>query len=78
MKRLLKENNLNKEDVILIGDQYMTDMLLAKKLKLNAILVDPISNNEFKVTSINRFLEKKILKKLKEGKLLEKGKYYYE
>ena len=56
----------------------MTDMLLAKKLKLNAILVDPISNNEFKVTSINRFLEKKILKKLKDGKLLEKGKYYYE
>ncbi len=78
MKRLLKENNLNKEDVILIGDQYMTDMLLAKKLKLNTILVDPISNNEFKITSINRFLEKKILKKLKEEKLLEKGKYYYE
>ena len=78
MKRLLKENNLNKEDIILIGDQYMTDMLLAKKLKLNTILVDPISNNEFKITSINRFLEKKILKKLKEEKLLEKGKYYYE
>ena len=78
MKRLLKENNLNKEDIILIGDQYMTDMLLAKKLKLNTILVDPISNNEFKITSINRFLEKRILKKLKAQKLLEKGKYYYE
>ena len=78
MKKLLRENNLKKEEVILIGDQYMTDMLLAKKLKLNAILEDPISNNEFKVTSVNRFLEKKILKKLKEGKLLEKGKYYYE
>ena len=34
MRRLLRENNLAKEDIVLIGDQYMTDMLLAKKLKI--------------------------------------------
>lgn len=78
MKKLLKENNLTKEDVFLIGDQYMTDMLLAKKLNIKTILVDKISNKEFKITSINRFLEKRILKKLAEYKILEKGKYYYE
>ena len=78
MKKLLKENNLTKEDVFLIGDQYMTDMLLAKKLNIKTILVDKISNKEFKITSINRFLEKRILKKMAEYKILEKGKYYYE
>ena len=38
----------------------MTDMLLAKKLKLNTILVDPISNNEFKITTIAVVADKKI------------------
>lgn len=78
MRRLLRENSLAKEDIVLIGDQYMTDMLLAKKLNIKTILVDPISNKEFKITSINRFLERRILKRLAEDKILEKGKYYHE
>ena len=46
--------------------------------KIDIDEINEISNKEFKITIINRFLEGRILKKLAEDKILEKGKYYHE
>ncbi len=74
--RLMNKYNYKKEEICLIGDQIMTDVRVGRKLDILTILVDPLSKRELKVTSINRFLENRILKRLKFKGLLERGKYY--
>lgn len=74
VKKVIKQNNL-KENCI-IGDQLISDVLLGKKMNIFTILVDPINLVDYKITKINRLLESKILRKLKEENLLERGSYY--
>jgi HAD superfamily phosphatase (TIGR01668 family) len=71
--RIIKENKLSNENIAAIGDQLLTDILGANKMKIVSILVDPISKNESILTKINRIKENKLIKKYN---LLEKGKYY--
>ncbi len=75
-KRIIKKHNLNKSDVCLIGDQIMTDILGGNRFGIYTVLVEPIGEKDLKVTSLNRFLEKRKLKKLEEMKLFKKGEFY--
>ena len=43
---------------------------------LTTILVNPVGVKERFTTKINRFCEKKIIKKLRNNNLFAKGKYY--
>ena len=60
----------------LIGDQLMTDVLGGNRYGIFTILVDPLSKDELKVTGINRFFEKKQLRKLAKNNLFKRGEYY--
>ena len=71
-KKILKK--YNSDECIFIGDQFMTDVKGAKRMKLRIILVDRINDNEPIYTRFWRFFERRLLKKLK-GKF-ELGKYY--
>ena len=42
MRRLLQDYGINQSEVALIGDQLLTDMLLANSLKMASVFVDPI------------------------------------
>lgn len=42
MRRLLNERSMNCHEVALIGDQLLTDVLLANKLNIISIFVDPM------------------------------------
>lgn len=75
-KRIIRKHNLNKSDVCLIGDQIMTDILGGNRFGIYTVLVEPIGEKDLKVTSLNRFLEKRKLKKLEEMKLFKKGEFY--
>lgn len=72
-KKLLKENNLVKEECAAIGDQLYTDIKGANNLGILSILVDPISNKEFITTKLNRRKENKLINKTK---IIKKGEYY--
>lgn len=54
--------NQQKSKTAVIGDQFFTDVLGAKRLGFYAILVRPLNKNELFVTKINRIFEKMILK----------------
>ena len=69
-KKIIKEYNI--EESIFIGDQFMTDVLGAHKNGFKVILVDRINNIEPFNTKFWRFLEKRVVKKIK----FEKGNYY--
>lgn len=66
INKLIKENNINKDKILFIGDQLMTDTKCAKKLGVYNILIDPIKQETEKwYTRINRFFERKKLKSIK-------------
>lgn len=71
--KIIKENNLKKENIAAIGDQLFTDILGANKMNITSILVDPISKNESTFTKLNRARENRLIKKYN---IIEKGNYY--
>lgn len=75
-KRVLRKEKLKVINCCNIGDQLVTDILGGNRLGLLTILVDPIAKKELKVTKINRYIEAKKLKKLKEKNLFNRGEYY--
>lgn len=65
-QRALKLINRPLTEVVVIGDQLMTDVYGAKKCGLDVILVRPIKKESEKwYTRFNRYLEAKIIKKIK-------------
>ena len=73
-KKVKKE--YNKDECIFIGDQFMTDVLGAKRSKFKIILVDRINNSEPLVTKFWRFFEKRILNYYKKNNKFNIYNYY--
>ena len=73
IKRFLdKKYNIDSSKCAIIGDQIVTDIIVGNRLGMCTILIDPMSERDYKVTFLNRWFEKKIMKKIK----LKKGEYY--
>lgn len=69
-KKVQKNMNLKKEEIVVIGDQVLTDVLGGNSAGLYTILVVPIVQTDGKITRFNRRIERIILKKLrKQGKI---------
>lgn len=73
-KRII--NIFDKDECIFVGDQFMTDVLGAKRNKLKVIFVDRLKEYEPITTKFWRILEKHYLKKYKKLGLFEIGNYY--
>ncbi len=71
-KLLLRKYDVKMEEVAIIGDQIVTDVFMGNRLKMLTILVDPLEEKDLKVTYFNRWLEKRIMKRIK----FIKGEYY--
>ncbi len=68
--------NLHKEEMIMIGDQLITDILSGKLYGIKTILVEPLGKKDLKITKFNRMLESIVLKKYEKNKVFERGKFY--
>ena len=75
-KKILKMYKFDVSEVAGIGDQLLTDVLGANKVGITSVFVDKLGDDDFLGTKINRWMEKKILKKLNKRGIYEKGKYY--
>ncbi len=65
-KALKLLDGANTTNTVIIGDQLVTDIYGAKKMKMYAILVDPIKKKTEKwYTKMNRIFEHKMLLKIK-------------
>ena len=73
-KLLIKKYHVNMEEVCIIGDQVVTDIFLGNRIGSLTILVDSLGGKDLKITILNRFIEKRILKKIE----FKKGEYYEE
>jgi uncharacterized protein len=64
---------LKKEEVVVIGDQLLTDVLGGNRFGVHTILVVPVADTDGFFTRINRKIERKILNMMK-----QKGMIYWE
>ena len=78
LRKIKKKYNLANEDIAMIGDQFLTDMNYGYKGKILKVFVDTISNDDLKITNLNRFFERKIMTKYQKKNLFKKGEYYDE
>ena len=74
--KILKKENIKKQEMCVIGDQIVTDIIGGNRSKTLTVLVEPLGVKDLKVTSFNRFLEKKIINRLEKKNKFKKGEYY--
>ncbi|WP_072887967.1 YqeG family HAD IIIA-type phosphatase [Ornithinibacillus halophilus] len=69
-KKAAVEMGLEREEIVVIGDQLLTDVLGGNSAGLYTILVVPIVETDEKITRINRTIERRILRYFrKKGKI---------
>lgn len=75
-KKILSLYKFKIDEVACIGDQLLTDILGANRMGFTSILVNRVAKYEMLPTRVNRFIEKRILKKLAKKNILVSGVYY--
>ncbi len=70
-KRALKDMKLKNEEVVVIGDQLLTDVLGGNRLGLHTILVVPVASSDGVWTRFNRKIERIILSWMKRKGMLQ-------
>lgn len=75
-KDILNHYQLPAEAAVAIGDQLLTDVLGANRMRIFSVLTKPLVKRDIFYTKINRFFENIVYFLLDKAKLLTKGKYY--
>lgn len=77
ISRFLKENCYNLSDVLLVGDQLMTDIKCAARLGIKSILTEKLVQEDQWTTHINRLFDRPLRRRLlKRGLLIDWRKRY--
>ncbi|WP_080874678.1 YqeG family HAD IIIA-type phosphatase [Oceanobacillus timonensis] len=63
-KTVAKQMELEKEEILVVGDQLLTDVLGGNIAGFYTVLVVPVVQTDDKKTKINRLIERKILKRM--------------
>lgn len=69
--RALSMMGLKKEEVVMVGDQLMTDILGGNRFGVHTILVVPVASSDGFFTKFNRMMERRIMGKLKRSGMIE-------
>lgn len=70
LNKNIKKFNINKSNIILIGDQTTTDIAAANRTHIKSVLTDKIVKEDQPTTRFNRLFDKPIRKSLKRKNLL--------
>ena len=69
--KFIEKNGFSKENILMVGDQLMTDVLASKRVKVKMLLTEPIVKEDQPCTRINRIRDKFARKKLKKRQILQ-------
>lgn len=72
-RKAIKQMNVSKEEVVVIGDQLLTDVFGGNISGIHTILVVPVAQSDGFFTRFNRRVERRILSYMK-----RKGMIYWE
>ncbi|MDD3048632.1 MAG: YqeG family HAD IIIA-type phosphatase [Bacilli bacterium] len=74
-KKVFKQYKFTQNEIVLIGDQMLTDVYGGNKVGITTILVNPVTKRDY-ATVLNRLIEGIIMRKAAKKKLFCKGQYY--
>src|SRR5699024_8749050 len=60
-RRAIDDMNLKKDEIVIVGDQILTDVFGGNRLGVHTILVVPIARNDAWYTKLNRTVERYLL-----------------
>lgn len=72
-RRAMRDMQMQTDEIVIVGDQILTDVLGGNRLGAHTILVVPIARNDSWYTKVNRKMEQYILAWMK-----RKGMIYWE
>ncbi|MBA1392861.1 YqeG family HAD IIIA-type phosphatase [Lactobacillus bombi] len=61
IKKYLRQHDLTAQEVVMVGDQLLTDVLAGNMAGVRTILVKPLVATDSKKTRINRFFERPLM-----------------
>ena len=70
-RKALQNMNLKKEEIVVIGDQILTDVFGGNRSGLHTILVVPVAQTDGFFTRFNRRLERRILSWMKRKGMID-------
>ncbi len=70
INEIIKNKNINRNKVAIIGDQLFTDVEAGNRAKIMSIFVDKLTPKDQPFTRIKRIFEKPIIKNMKKKNLL--------
>lgn len=76
LRKIQKNYHVKKKEMVMIGDQIVTDVLSGKRFKIMTILVDPLGKKDLKITGLNRYFEDKIIRRYEKRGDFKRGSYY--
>lgn len=71
LTKVLKRLHINRDEVILIGDQIVTDISCANGAKIKSVLTEKLVKEDQPTTRINRLLDNPLRKRLNKKNLLK-------
>ena len=75
-RKIKKKYHLKKEEMAMIGDQLVTDIFGGNRMTGCTVLVDPMGKKDLKITTFNRYIERKIFYHFEKTNKMKKGEYY--
>lgn len=75
-EKVMEKYKYNITEVAIVGDQLLTDIIGGNKVGITTVLVNPVSAKDPIWTRPSRFIENRIMKKLRNHNLFSKGRYY--
>lgn len=76
--KFIERLGYKKEEVVLIGDQLLTDVFCGNNAKIRVILTDPIVKKDQWTTRFNRLLDRPLRKRLRKKGVLEGVRIDYD
>lgn len=76
LSKIKRMYQLKKKEMVMIGDQIVTDVISGRNFHIKTILVDPLGVKDLKVTNLNRKIESWIINRYRKKGIFERGKYY--
>lgn len=71
LKKVLKKNGIQNDEVIMIGDQIVTDIRCANGAKIKSVLTEKLVKEDQPTTRFNRLFDNPLRKKLNKKNLLK-------
>lgn len=74
-RKMMRELDYPSSQIAVLGDQLLTDMLGANRMKFYTILTKPVAQKDLTCTKVNRIFENMIFALLEKQGKLKRGEY---